>query len=90
MATVNHVQAANIIHGFDYSKEAIDSLWQAFRIGGYMILYGLGGKKLLGVTNPSTKMDFTDGGKLMAYLTAAILTDDYALSKGWYKDKISK
>ena len=75
--------------GFDYEKEVIDSIWTAFRIEGYSILYGLAGKKALGITNPSTKMDFTDGKKLMAYLTAAILTDDYALRKGWYKDKIS-
>ena len=73
-----------------YEKEVINSLWLAFRIGGYSILYGLAGKKLLGVTNPSTKMDFTDGGKLMGYLTAAILTDDYAIKHGWYHDTITK
>ena len=74
----------------DYEKEVIDSLWQAFRIGGYTIVYGLAGKKVLGMSPPSAKLDMNDSGKLLAYLTTAILTDDYALSKGWYKDKISK
>ena len=75
---------------FDYSKELIDSIWAAFRIGGYTILYGLAGKKILSVSNPSTKLDTVDAIKLMSYLSAAIVTDDYALKQRWYKDKISK
>ena len=73
-----------------YEKEIIDSLWQATRIGGYTILYALAAKKGFGVSNPSTKMDVADAGKLMACVTAAIITDDYAIKQGWYKDKISK
>ena len=74
----------------DYEKEIIDALWQAVRLGGYTMLYAMAGKKVLGVSSPSTKMDFSDAGKLGGYLTLAVLTDDYALKKGWYKDKISK
>ena len=70
-------------------KEIIDSLWQALRLGGYTFLYAYGGKKIMGMTPPSAKLDFNDAGKLGAYLTVSILTDDYALKKGWYKDKIS-
>ena len=70
-------------------KEIIDSLWQALRLGGYTFLYAYGGKKIMGMTPPTAKLDLNDAGKLGAYLTAAILTDDYALKKGWYKDKIS-
>ena len=72
-----------------YEKEIVDSLWQALRLGGYIFLYAFTGKKVMGVTPPSAKMDISDAGKLGTYLTAAILTDDYALKKGWYKDKIS-
>ena len=72
-----------------YEKEIIDSLWQAARICGYTTLYALAAKKGFGVSNPSTKMDVADAGKLMAFVTAAIVTDNYALKKGWYKDKIS-
>ena len=70
-------------------KELIDSTWQAARICGYTILYALAAKKGFGVSNPSTKMDVADAGKLMVCVTAAMVTDNYALKKGWYKDKIS-
>jgi hypothetical protein len=74
----------------DYEKELIDSLWLAARLGVYTTLFALGGKKLLAVTAPSTKMDLSDGIKLGGYLTAAILIDDYAIKQAWYKDKMSK
>ena len=55
-----------------YEKEIADSLWQAARLGAYTILLALGGKKVLGVTAPTAKMDFSDGAKLGGYLTAVL------------------
>ena len=73
-----------------YEKEIIDSLWQTLRLGAYTLLYAFSGKKILGIAAPCVKMDLSDAGKLMGYLTLANITDDYALKKGWYKDKISQ
>ena len=73
-----------------FEKEIIDSLWQAGRLIGYTLAYAFAGKKVLGITRPSAKMDISDAGKLGGYVTLAVITDDYALKKGWYKDQISK
>ena len=74
----------------DYSKELVDSLWQSARLSAYTIGFALLGKKALGIGNASTKMDMSDAGKLIGYLTAAIVLDDYMVKNRYYSDKISK
>ena len=74
----------------DYSKELVDSLWQSARLSVYTIGFALIGKKALGIGGASTKMDAADAGKLVGYLTAAIVLDDYMVKNKYYSDKISK
>ena len=74
----------------DYSKELIDSLWESARLSAYAIGFALIGKKALGMSGASTKMDASDASKLVGYLTAAIVLDDYMIKNKYYSDKISK
>ena len=75
---------------FDYSKELIDSLWQSARLSAYTIGFALLGKKALGMGGASTKMDASDASKLVEYLTASIVLDDWMVKNKYYSDKILK
>ena len=46
-------------------------------------------KESYGSDTPSAKMDISDSGKLGTYLTATILTDDYALKRDGTKTKLT-
>ena len=70
-------------------KTLIDDAWKGVRIGAYTILFGQVAKKVFGVRNPSTKMNVVVAGLLTGCIIAAEVVDNYALKKGWYKDKIS-
>ena len=71
-----------------HEKEVIDSLYQSVRLCIYFFGFAIVGNKVLSLSKPCTKLDFTDGAKFAGYLTAAILLDDYAIKQAFYKPKI--
>ena len=72
----------------EYKKELGQSLYESVRITAYTaaITYIL--KKTGLIAQPCVKFDIMDILKLSAVVTPAIIVDDYAVSKGWYPDKL--
>ena len=73
-----------------YKKELMDSLYLSARLSSYTALTTFLVKKSGMMNQPCLKLDVMDILKLAGMLTTAIVVDDYAVSKGWYPDKLSK
>ena len=67
----------------EYKKEIADSIYDAFVVVGFTIGYAMIGKKVFGMSKPNAKMDFEDVAKLTGYVSAAMMSKDYAVKQGW-------
>ena len=46
------------------------------------------GKKVFGMRKPNAKMDFEDVAKLTGYVSAAMMSKDFSVKKGWIPNSI--
>lgn len=69
-------------------KEIINMLYETVVNLGFTFVYAMAGKKFLGITSPSTKMDSSDALKMVAYFTAGRGSREMAVSKGWIPSSI--
>ena len=72
----------------EYKKELVDSVYLAVRLTAYTSAIALALKKTGLIAQPCVKFDLMDVLKLSVVVTPAIIVDDYAVSKGWYPDKM--
>lgn len=66
-----------------YEKEIIDMLYETLVDLGFTFGYALAGKKFLGITRPSAKMDMDDVLKMTGYFAAGRASREMAVKKGW-------
>lgn len=64
-------------------KEIIDMLCETVVDLGFTFGYALAGKKFLGITRPSAKMDTNDVMKMTAFFAAGRASREMAVKKGW-------
>ena len=70
-------------------KEVIDSLYDGFMITLGTLTIGFAGKKIFGIAKPCSKLDFEDVAKLTGYITASVISIDYAKYREWIPPSIA-
>lgn len=73
-----------------YEKELGNSLYESAVTTGLTCGFAYLGKMIMGITKPSAKLDTSDVLKLVGYGTAAIISKDFMIKKGWIPPTIMK